>query len=146
MGGTQKAPPRILPPPPGRRVFAHILKIDLACPACGTLSAAPHAVPRTSLRQRPIPYGYDPTTCRFRCRGCERTYLIGALFWRVRSRRRSTRPADTVPTTPEALALRADLELTDRMHRSLLAEAPAEERRGQVNRLIADPDGDEEAE
>lgn len=139
MGGSQKAPPRILAPPAGRRTFAHVLTLDLACPHCGTVYGAPYGRPKSAAhhaRHRSPVYGYNPVTGRFTCRTCERVYLVGVLFWRVSPR--AKRPADTVPTSPEAVALRRQLEGTWQGRSRVLEVAPSE-RRGQVNRLI-DPE------
>lgn len=130
---TRKAPPRIPSTPATRRVFAHLLSVDIACPTCGTV----HPAREHKRRRRHLGgekgrrmVGYDELTGVFRCRVCLRAYVLGVLFWPLTGARRVHRPADSVPTPGEAVALRQDS--------SRVVLGSYTESRGHANRMAAE--------
>lgn len=96
-------------PLPARRLFAHLLQVDIACPNCGRLHAAQRTDQRRRVYRRPGKRqgGYDQLTGIFRCRTCERRYLLGVVAYPL-TQGRPRRPSDTRPTLAEAAQLRVD--------------------------------------
>lgn len=98
----------VLPPAPIplKRVFAHVLSLDCACPKCGALH--PHGHIRKKLRTTEKGHprqGYDYLTGIFTCRRCRVQYVLGAVFYPLPGHRPG-RLEDTRPTLEEALTLR----------------------------------------
>lgn len=95
-------------PLPGKRIFAHVLAMDIACPHCGTLHAKRVRRERLGVRQRQRGgSGYDHVTGVFSCRRCQKKWLVGAILYPL-GLGRPRRPADTRPTVEEALTLRQE--------------------------------------
>lgn len=108
MGGTQKAPPRAYTPPQpvpnAVRVYAHLHgKFDVACSACGAVTAA--RIPGQGRGQQKVTRGYDALTGVLTCAGCERRWYVGVILWAVGQGKR-VRPEDHLPTPEEARELR----------------------------------------
>lgn len=83
-------------PPRWRRLYAHVLSLELACPKCGRLWGVARGV-RTA-------HGYDKSTGLFRCAGCGGRWFVGVLLWPAG--RQTARPQDHVLSPGEAAEVR----------------------------------------
>lgn len=92
--------------PDATRFFARVTAAVLECPRCGTVLQ----FGRTGSHGRENTKGWDPTTARLKCHGCELTVLIGLLAWPVRvgGYTRRTAPMDQVPNERQLAQLRAE--------------------------------------
>jgi hypothetical protein len=87
-------PPEL--PPRWRRLYAHVLNLELACPKCGRLHAR-EGNGRTKA--------YNSRTGIFQCpHPCDYRAYVGIVLWPAKGR--SVRPEDHVLTPGEAVQLR----------------------------------------
>lgn len=82
-------------PPRWRRLYAHIVSLDAACPRCGAMTATFRGKHNRA---------YDRRRALFACPVCGGRWYVGVIFWPARKRR--ARPWDHTPTPGEALKLR----------------------------------------
>lgn len=89
------------PPSYHRRVFAHLINVDCACPDCGTVHLG------TSQKQKATRHegsGYSSTTGRFMCKNCRHVWILGVIFWPTEAAK--FRATDTIPNPEQATVLR----------------------------------------
>lgn len=78
-----------------QRFFARVERFTLECPHCGMVHSSVDA--------------YDPRTARWKCHGCDWTYVIGLLAWPApRGLGAGRTPDDQIPGPRELAQLRAD--------------------------------------
>lgn len=89
------------------RFFARLLSFDLECPRCGEVFQV-----RTQYRGEHVDrQAFDPTTSRFTCTACQRTYVMGILAWPVSGGGRNiatAAPRDQVPNARQLSSLRKE--------------------------------------
>lgn len=86
-----------------RRFFARVQAFDLECPACGRVEQV-----RPSTGGKPgKAQTYDPGRARWRCRGCQRVYVIGLIAWTA-GKAAPIPPADQVPGPRELAQMREE--------------------------------------
>lgn len=90
--GTQYPHPRELG---AQRFFARVVRFTAECPHCGLVLDSADC--------------YDVRTARFKCHGCDWTYVIGLLAWPAPKGLGAGRlPDDQIPGPRELAQLRAD--------------------------------------
>lgn len=82
-------------PPRWRRLYAHVVSLEAACPRCGTMTGV--------IRGKHNP-AYDRKTAIYHCGVCGGRWYVGVIFWPAKGR--SVRPEDHVPRPGEAAELR----------------------------------------
>lgn len=92
-------------PPNATRFFARVISAVLECPKCGTVAALGRGISGLTPTQ-----GWDPTTARWKCHGCSKTYLIGLIAWPVRMGgwTTGTKPMDQVPNERQLAQMRGE--------------------------------------
>lgn len=95
---------RLLHPPGGAtRFFSRPLAAILECPRCGLVLSF-----NTGVGSRRGTKGWDSTTSRLKCYGCQMTFMIGLIAWPVRAgNRAATLPRDQVPEERQLAQMRS---------------------------------------